>query len=85
MQIFNTYGQNLSDALINPLVFITAHPIISLIVFTWLLIWKGIAMWKSARRNSAFWFIILFVVNTFSIGEMLYYLWTKSQDKKEVK
>jgi len=84
METFNILGQNISSAIANPLEFVSLHPVISIIALLWLLFWKGVALWKSARRNSVFWFVILLVLNTLSIGEMAYYLWTKSKDKKEL-
>jgi methionyl-tRNA synthetase len=42
------------------------------IIFTWSLIWKLLALWKSARNNSVAWFIILAIVNTVGILEILY-------------
>jgi methionyl-tRNA synthetase len=47
-------------------------PIILFIGLVWSLVWKGIALWKSARLNSIIWFIVLLVVNTFGILEILY-------------
>jgi len=38
----------------------------------WTIIWKGFALWKSARKNSMVWFIVLLVVNTLGILEILY-------------
>ncbi|MDP1696050.1 MAG: DUF5652 family protein [archaeon] len=38
----------------------------------WSLVWKALALWKSARRNSPVWFIALLVINTFGILEILY-------------
>jgi methionyl-tRNA synthetase len=38
----------------------------------WSAIWKIAALWKSARRGSFIWFIILFLVNTVGILEILY-------------
>jgi len=43
-----------------------------ILVIVWSLIWKGIALWKSARKNQPVWFIILLVVNTMGILEILY-------------
>lgn len=42
------------------------------IISIWSLIWKGLALWKSARKNSMIWFIILLVVNTVGILDILY-------------
>jgi len=38
----------------------------------WSIIWKGIALWKSARRSQKWWFIVLLVVNTLGILEIIY-------------
>jgi len=43
-----------------------------IIVIVWSLIWKGLALWKAARKNSVIWFVILLVVNTMGILEILY-------------
>ena len=42
------------------------------IIMAWSLIWKLAALWKSARKGSLIWFIILAVVNTVGILEILY-------------
>lgn len=42
------------------------------VIATWSLIWKGFALWKSARKNHLAWFVILLVVNTIGILEILY-------------
>ncbi len=38
----------------------------------WSLFWKGLALWKSARREEKWWFIILLIVNTLGLLEILY-------------
>lgn len=42
------------------------------IALIWGLIWKGIALWKSASNKDKVWFILLLVVNTIGILEILY-------------
>jgi hypothetical protein len=42
------------------------------IIFIWSIIWKLIALWKSARKGSLAWFIVLSLVNTIGILEILY-------------
>ena len=42
------------------------------ILIIWIYIWKGLALWKSARLSQPIWFVILFVVNTVGILEILY-------------
>ncbi len=38
----------------------------------WSLIWKGIALWKSARAGQTAWFVCLLVINTIGILEIIY-------------
>jgi len=45
---------------------------IFILVLIWSLIWKGLALWKSARKNHLIWFIVLLIVNTVGILEILY-------------
>ena len=50
----------------------TAGTIMLILVLIWSLIWKGLALWKSARKNHLIWFIVLLIVNTIGILEILY-------------
>ena len=45
-----------------------------LIILTglWTLPWKGVALWKAAKRNEKTWFIVLLVVNSLAVLEILY-------------
>lgn len=38
----------------------------------WTLPWKGIALWKAARRSEKGWFVALFLINTLGVLEILY-------------
>ncbi|HBU07107.1 MAG TPA: hypothetical protein DEB09_03400 [Candidatus Magasanikbacteria bacterium] len=52
--------------------------IITLII--WSGIWKGVALWKSARNNHLGWFITFMFINTLGILEILYiYVFSKKQ------
>ena len=52
-------------------------------ILIWSLVWKGLALWKAARKNSLVWFIILLVVNTVGILEILYiFVFSKMEKKK---
>lgn len=42
------------------------------LVILWSLVWKGLALWKSARKNSPVWFVIILVINTMGLLEILY-------------
>lgn len=43
-----------------------------MLLLIWSFIWKGWALWISARKNSSIWFIVLLLVNTVGILEILY-------------
>jgi hypothetical protein len=45
---------------------------ILLILVLWVLPWKGVALWKSARLGQTKWFIALLVINTLGILEIIY-------------
>jgi len=53
------------------------------IIFIWTIIWTGIALWKSARKNHMIWFIVLLFINTIGILEILYiYVFSELGQKK---
>jgi len=52
------------------------------ILMIWSIIWKGWALWTSARQGSKVWFVILLIFNTIGILEILYIFWF-SKIKKE--
>jgi len=39
----------------------------------WVLPWKGLSMWRAARKGSKIWFIVLLAVNTFGLLEIIYF------------
>jgi hypothetical protein len=48
-----------------------------ILLVIWAFFWKGVAMWKAARRNSPGWFVALLLVNTLGIFEIIYLLMTR--------
>jgi methionyl-tRNA synthetase len=42
------------------------------VILIWSLIWKGWALWRAARNDSAPWFIVLLILNTIGIVEIIY-------------
>lgn len=48
------------------------------LLIIWSLVWKGMALWTSARKGEKVWFVIFLVVNTLGILEILYiYVFSK--------
>lgn len=49
-----------------------------IIFVIWSIIWKGLALWKSARLCHKWWFVALLIINTVGILEILYiYVFSK--------
>jgi len=42
------------------------------LVIAWTLPWKGVALWRAARRAERWWFVALLIVNTLAVLEILY-------------
>ena len=42
------------------------------LILLWVLPWKGVALWKSARNGHKYWFIALLIVQTFAILDIIY-------------
>ena len=61
--------------------FLDAHPEIVLMLTIWILVWKGLALWKAAQRQEKAWFVVLLVLNTIGLLDILY-LFVFSRDKK---
>jgi hypothetical protein len=48
----------------------------------WTIPWKGVALWKAARRGQIIWFIALLLLNTLAILEILYiFLFSKQKNR----
>jgi methionyl-tRNA synthetase len=58
------------------------------VIAVWSLVWKMLAMWKSARKKQVGWFIALALLNTIGILQILYYFFfseMKLDSKKPMK
>ena len=43
-----------------------------IVLVLWSLAWKGVALWRAARRRQLGWDVVLLVVNTVGILEIIY-------------
>ena len=59
-------------------------PFIIALVIIWSLIWKGLALWRSAGLRHKYWFIALFLINTLGILEIIYIFLVAKKYKVEV-
>ena len=44
------------------------------ILAAWELVWKGLALWKAARRRQLYWFVALLAINSAGILPIVYLL-----------
>ena len=78
------YDAYLQTAALQMGVSLATFTLVLTIISLWSLIWKGFALWKSAKKNSPIWFIVLLVVNTMGILEILYiFVFSKMGSKKQ--
>lgn len=46
----------------------------------WSLIWKGLALWRAAKRDEKYWYLAILILNTVGILPILYLLiWGKEE------
>ena len=43
------------------------------LLLAWSFVWKGLSLWKAARKNSKIWFLLILVLNTMGLLEILYF------------
>jgi hypothetical protein len=67
MNLFSRFGEEYFNGML-----FEGRGIWLLILIIWSLIWKGLALWKAARKGSKVWFVILLLVNTVGILDILY-------------
>ena len=54
------------------------NPVLYLLI-AWSIIWKGIALWHSARNKQLVWYIVLLIINTVGILEIVYLIFFKKR------
>jgi len=59
------------------------NPLILLLIIFWVLPWKGVALWRSARNGQKWWFIVLLVFNTLAILPIIYIFYFSEKKKVE--
>jgi len=41
-------------------------------IMIWTMVWKGLALWQSAKEGKKTWFVVLFLINSLGILEIIY-------------
>lgn len=63
---------------------IGVNPIFIALAIVWSLIWKGLALWKSAGLRQKYWFLAILPINTLGILEIIYLFVVSRNYKVEV-
>ena len=61
---------------------ILSNPFILAAIALWTLPWKGVALWKAAKRGEKKWFVVLLVLNTLAILEIIYIFFFSKRPKQ---
>ena len=51
------------------------------LISIWTLIWKGFALWHSAKNQQKGWFIAIMILNTMGLLPIIYLIWFKPDCK----
>jgi hypothetical protein len=60
------------------------HPFLSGAILLWSLIWKGLALWRSAELRQKYWFVAVLILNTVGLLDIFYILFIARKYKVEV-
>ena len=55
-----------------PWKFLLENPLLLILLTAWIIVWKGMALWKASRLSHKWCFIIILVANTIGILEIIY-------------
>jgi len=51
------------------------------VLAVWELVWKGLALWKSAKNNHSLWFVFILIFNTAGILPIIYLLLNRTKNE----
>ncbi len=60
------------------------HPLFIALAIIWTIVWKGLALWRSAELRQKYWFLAILVINTLGILEIIYLFVVTKNYKVEV-
>jgi hypothetical protein len=49
-----------------------ANPLVLVLLIAWVLVWKGLALWRAAELKQKGWFVALLVINSLGLLEIIY-------------
>ncbi|OHA88152.1 MAG: hypothetical protein A2741_00830 [Candidatus Zambryskibacteria bacterium RIFCSPHIGHO2_01_FULL_43_27] len=65
--------------------YLSSHLWLLALIIIWSVIWKGLALWRSARLSQKGWFLVVLLVNTVGILEIIYLFFiSRKQAESEI-
>ena len=65
--------------------FFTQNAWVVTLIALWSIPWKGVALWKAAKKGQTGWFIAILILNTLAILEILYiFVFSKKKKSKSI-
>lgn len=61
--------------------FLTSNKWLLMVIIMWELIWKGLALWKAARKGDRNWYIAILILNTVGMVPIVYLLVNRAKKK----
>ena len=55
--------------------------ILILLTIIWSFFWKGLSLWRAAKLNQKYWFVIILIINTLGILEIIYLAFFQKKSK----
>ncbi|MBU0470865.1 MAG: hypothetical protein KKA62_02875 [Nanoarchaeota archaeon] len=55
--------------------------VVLVLLSVWTVVWKGLALWHSARNNQNAWFVVMLVLNTMGLLPIIYLIWFRPKNK----
>lgn len=53
-----------------------------ILAMVWVLPWKGVSLWRSAKRGDKAWFVALLLINSLAILDIIYIFGFSKRPKK---
>lgn len=63
---------------------IGVNPLWIAAAIVWTLVWKGLALWRSADLRQKYWFIAILIINTLGVLEIIYLFVVARKYKVEI-
>lgn len=75
------YLTEISNWLVATIDWFVANPMMLLLALSIIIILKGLALYRAARKGSVVWFWLILIINTLGMLPLLYLIFSKGEDR----